>query len=120
MKRNIPTVTLSVGFKTDVGRRRKNNQDSYAVLRGAELNGELDALFVVADGMGGRRGGEVASRIVAQTLLETAKTFLAEREQEKDTSPIDVASLLQDMVARADVQVRQRQEEEPELDGMGT
>ena len=60
------TLSVSIGFKSHVGRVREKNEDSYAVLQRADLFGELDALIVVADGMGGGRGGDTASTIVAK------------------------------------------------------
>ncbi|HLV79397.1 MAG TPA: hypothetical protein VKT32_03915, partial [Chthonomonadaceae bacterium] len=76
---------LTIGFKTDTGIRRDTNQDSYAVLRRSELGEKLDALLVVADGMGGMRGGEIASGIVAQSLPEAVCAFLAERNGREDS-----------------------------------
>lgn len=110
--------SLSIGFKTDVGRRREVNQDSYAVLRRTELDEKLDALCVVADGMGGVRGGEIASGIVAQTVPAAIHAMLAERNGGKDS--LDPARLLRDTLVRANSSVWKRQAEERELRGMGT
>jgi serine/threonine protein phosphatase PrpC len=46
---------------TDVGRQRKTNEDSYV---------ESSPIFAVADGMGGARAGEVASRIAVEAFEE--------------------------------------------------
>ena len=52
--------------KTDVGKKRKNNQDYvYTVVKPV---GNLPNLFAVADGMGGHRAGDYASRFTVQTL----------------------------------------------------
>ncbi len=61
-------MSIAIGWKTHPGKRRENNEDSYAVLRKNDLAGQLDALVVVADGMGGVKGGEVASSITVETL----------------------------------------------------
>lgn len=57
---------LSSAELTDIGRRRKNNEDSMISLPG-------NGVFCVADGMGGVQGGEVASKAVVDALR---KTFL--------------------------------------------
>jgi protein phosphatase len=114
-------VSLSIGFKTDVGRIRDTNQDSYVVLKGKDLADEFDALLVVADGMGGTggdRGGEVASAVVVQTLPEAIHEFLAERNDGKN--PLDPNRLLRDGIVRANYNVRTRQLEQRELSGMAT
>ena len=66
----LPAVPhFRVCSATDTGRRRAMNQDM--VLTDRELE-----LFVIADGMGGHQHGDVASRIVVdsirQFVLETA------------------------------------------------
>lgn len=62
-------MALSVWCQTDVGLRRENNQDFV-------LFDEQLGLYVVADGMGGHRGGEVASRMASETVLEVVRENL--------------------------------------------
>jgi serine/threonine protein phosphatase PrpC len=62
-----------VGRKSDVGRKRDLDEDSLFVLimEGTYQSvADQMALFVVADGMGGQEGGEVASKIAIQALAE--------------------------------------------------
>lgn len=54
---------------TDIGLVRQNNQD-YAFSQ-TEAVGMLPNLFIVADGMGGHKAGELASRITAETIVES-------------------------------------------------
>nr|WP_245325152.1 protein phosphatase 2C domain-containing protein [Microbacterium amylolyticum] len=58
-------LTLRWAGATDAGRKRENNQDSFLT---------TPPLFVVADGMGGHVGGEIASQSVVARLHETAET----------------------------------------------
>jgi len=53
---------------TDIGTKRKNNEDSLF------LNDEKQ-LYVVADGMGGHQAGEIASSLVVETLWDYIKRF---------------------------------------------
>jgi len=57
------TLRLVVGTATDVGRVRDHNEDGYLV------DGDLK-LVAVADGMGGHRGGEVASATALSVLRD--------------------------------------------------
>ena len=59
---------LSNAALSDVGRKRKNNEDNYGAF--ADYG-----LFCVADGMGGASDGEVASRIVVEHLSATIKNW---------------------------------------------
>lgn len=68
-------VLRSAGL-TDVGQEREHNEDSFGLMR--EFN-----LFLVADGMGGHRAGDVASRLA----IESVKEFFRMTEKEDITWP---------------------------------
>jgi PPM family protein phosphatase len=90
-------VNVSLGAQTDVGRTRETNEDGYL----AE-----DPLYAVADGMGGHRAGEVASRMALEALAEV----------EPDGGPHS----LPERVKAANRVVHQRASEDKDLEGMGT
>jgi PPM family protein phosphatase len=54
--------------RTDVGRTRDHNEDSYGIGEG-ELVERFGELLVICDGMGGHAAGEVASRVAVETIL---------------------------------------------------
>ena len=57
--------------RTDVGLQREHNEDSYCLL-------EQHGLFIVADGMGGHRAGDVASRMATETIASFFNTTARE------------------------------------------
>jgi PPM family protein phosphatase len=67
------SLKLLAAAKTDVGRQREQNEDSPYLYISEELE---RGLFIVADGMGGYRAGEVASKLAVQKISEALKSFL--------------------------------------------
>ncbi|MGQ0434025.1 MAG: Stp1/IreP family PP2C-type Ser/Thr phosphatase [Microthrixaceae bacterium] len=91
-------LVLRAGAATDTGRIRAINQDSYAML--PELG-----IYVVADGMGGAQGGEVASRMAIDAI----------REGYQEPS----ATALAEVIAHANDRIHAAADD-PNLRGMGT
>jgi protein phosphatase len=103
--------------RTDVGRRRKVNEDSFLV-------SPETSLYAVCDGMGGHNAGEVASRMA----IETISAFIARSAVEKEiTWPwgLDAnlsfdANRLKTAIRLANARVFQAADNREELTGMGT
>lgn len=55
---------MEFAYRTDIGRRRPNNQDYVGIFK----NQSEATLALVADGMGGHRGGDVASEMAVSHL----------------------------------------------------
>jgi protein phosphatase len=104
-------ILVSAAGQTDLGQRRKKNEDSYLVL-------EDHNLFVVADGMGGHAGGEVASKIAVDTIgaAFNQTQFKGERYPNVPRRGSDLALAIQ----MANEAIFERAKAEPELNGMGT
>ncbi len=69
-------VVIESAGVTDIGRRRKDNEDSFL------LDNDL-GLYVVADGMGGHLAGEVASKLVVDTIWDYMKRFKEDEDAEE-------------------------------------
>jgi len=89
-------MKVRVGASTDIGQVREGNEDSYLV---------IEPLYAVADGMGGHRGGEVASSLA----LETVQGMFERRE-----------GSLAEQVAEANRAVFDRSQNDRSVSGMGT
>ena len=108
----IDAGNLRIAAATDVGRRRSQNEDSHVIWTGesAEERLRFGALLVVADGMGGANAGEVASRLAADTVLET---YLQQGTE-------DPAGALGEAIGRANSIVHSQAGEHESQKGMGT
>ena len=93
---------------TDVGQRRKINQD--CVYASVEPVGNLPNLFIVADGMGGHKAGDFASRFAVNAVRESIGAS-------QETNPI---KLIRDAIELANRGILQESSEHEEMRGMGT
>jgi len=99
-------AALEIAGATDVGLTRQVNQDCYGELELADASMHL---LVVADGMGGHRGGEVASRMAVDAMIEQVMA-----------SAHAPAVRLRSAVEVAHARVMDASAENPRLRGMGT
>lgn len=96
---------------TDVGRKRASNQDAFC-------QGTLESgvqFMVLCDGMGGHRGGNVASELAVRTFHELLSDRLTQTLR-----PKELKTVLSGIIARVSRLISQAGMESPELAGMGS
>jgi protein phosphatase len=105
-------MIVEVKSATDLGQKRAQNEDSHGewIPAAAEERRRRGVLLVVADGMGGSRAGEVASRLAAETVLRYYR----------EASGDDPLEDLHHAVEAANRIVHHEGTAHPELTGMGT
>lgn len=101
---------MKVCGKTDVGLRRHENQDTFAVEQGEKL-----LIAVVCDGMGGAEGGQIASSLAVETFMKEIRALLR-----ADMTAGQLRELASFCVAKANTAVYQRALQDPAYQGMGT
>ena len=103
---------MKVWGLTDIGLVRKENQDAYAV-RVNEESGHL--VCVVCDGMGGAKGGRVASTMAVDLFLNSCLANL-----HADMSEDQVQQVAEFSVSAANSAIFERGQSDHSLHGMGT
>jgi len=108
---------------TDVGRVRSSNEDRFFIAPLAEVTGPGGAvghLLAVADGVGGSRGGGVASTLAIETIERTGLLPLTRLAQEQAPRPGGVPDELRALFRRADTRLAEEVAQRPALRGMAT
>ena len=124
-----PEIIVNVFGKTDVGRTREHNEDSYVV---ADLTtnvaslqpsvrthrvGPKGTLFMVADGMGGAAAGEIASQMATEVVLRELRAHWMPLPH---SDPEEFARCLKKAAQSANQQIHSYASSHQEYRGMGT
>ena len=98
--------------KSDKGNVRETNEDYFYI------SNSLDQvqLYLLADGMGGYKGGEIASQLAVQTAKNYIENNFKDIEKDRDS----IIQLLGSSMEYANMVVYEKAKENPELQGMGT
>jgi len=122
-------VRVSVFGKSDLGRTREHNEDTFLVadlsIQNASLQPEVrnhavgpkGSLFMVADGMGGAVAGELASQMATDVIYRHLSTVWA---TDGETSQDRFAYRMKEALELANHRLFEYAREHPELRGMGT
>ena len=103
---------MRIQGKSDIGKAREMNQDSFYV---SEDNDEIK-LFILADGMGGYKGGEIASKLA----VISAKNFITNNFSKIEKEKEEILKLISDSIEYANFIVYEKSKESPEISDMGT
>lgn len=99
---------IKTASRSDVGKKRQLNQD---VVYSSELPvGNLPNLFIIADGMGGHKAGDYASRYAVDTIEKETLESLEENPE----------IILQKAISKANKDIREISHQNPDMEGMGT
>lgn len=98
--------------KTDVGLRRSNNEDSYF----AKKYSDEISLYIVADGLGGYEGGEIASRLLT---IKMSRYFEEHLDDDLKDESI-VSDILLTALDKINGEIYKMEKSSPKYNGMGT
>lgn len=97
-------------YLTDPGKVRDHNEDSVTIVK----NVSDEILMAVADGMGGHRGGEIASSIAINVITKRFSQIKTVGSKE------EAISWIRKIISEANMEIYKYTKEHPESDGMGT
>ncbi|MDF2546838.1 MAG: Stp1/IreP family PP2C-type Ser/Thr phosphatase [Anaerosolibacter sp.] len=102
---------MDIGAISHTGLIRDINQDSYFVSED-KMN-----LFIVADGMGGHKAGEVASSIAIDSVKKYIEEHISKKNGEYDEA---VSRIIEEAIVDANTKIFNKSMEEEKYQGMGT
>jgi PPM family protein phosphatase len=122
-------IVVNVFARTDVGRTREHNEDTFLVADLTAMRttlqedvrthtpGNRGSLFMVADGMGGAAAGEIASAMATDTVLRELETRWSQSPNDDSET---FARALKAAAESANARIHRYAAEHPENRGMGT
>lgn len=104
---------MRVFTKTDIGKVRSMNQDSFLV---SDDNKNGLKLYLLADGMGGYKGGEIASKVA----ITAVNKYIAQKFDEIPKNREAILDLIEEAIGFANSAIYEESEQDEELQDMGT
>ena len=115
--KDMEKITIRFGYGSDIGKERPGNEDSYKVVCREAVPEAIDAIFVVADGMGGHAAGEVASQMTVESVVET---LVSPDNRLGTLGAAEILGLMHSAIAQANQLIKAEGTRSPEKRGMGT
>ena len=106
-------MIVSFSAKSDLGLKRKNNEDSF-------LADENMGLFMVLDGIGGHLAGEVASKLGLNAIKENVMRSLTDKRFPRSQDTSREVKILNESLVLANNVIYEAANSQPEYSGMGT
>ncbi|MCL1981885.1 MAG: Stp1/IreP family PP2C-type Ser/Thr phosphatase [Clostridiales bacterium] len=100
---------MEIGFKSDKGLRRRNNEDAFFVIPESKV-------FIVADGVGGNNAGEIASRTAVSKIVE----FIRDNPLSESLTEADLKSYFFRCLDKANKSIYNLSRLQPSNNGMAT
>ena len=113
---SVPPLSFRIAARSDIGRVRRINQDMVAQAELPLATGQIAQLCLVADGMGGAKAGELASKIATEVMTAQLSRVAAQ------TAPDDASwqEALRAAAVAANSAVYRESKADPAHQGMGT
>lgn len=100
---------MRIGQLSDKGQVRPNNEDSiYSSVK--------KDLLIIADGMGGHKAGEIASK----TAINKVRHFIKNKSENYKKNKNDIMNLINDAIRYANLSIQKVAKKDESLKGMGT
>ncbi len=103
---------MKVFAKSDLGKARDMNEDFYYI----SANEESIKLYILADGMGGYNGGEIASKLATNSVKSYIQNNFEKIEKDKES----ILKLIKDSIEYANMVIYEKAKQIIELENMGT